>query len=564
MRPFEFAEEPGTSHVVCKVFPVDAAMLTEDEAMRVWNMSEFTKCQLNQEQLQQTIADALQSLEDNPPLPSLELEEAEPDPVLVAQVAERVDATCAIEIADDKMQAELIITAAHGGRHVETTEVKDLLVQNRISHGVEFQWLSRLVNEAQRAEPGAEVRGIVAEGTPPAEGIPSEFEFLVIPFEDRILKPQSRDDGTLDMHNLGDIEVVDVGQHLVRRVPSKPGEAGSDVFGNTLLSEALKDTQFDEGEGTEISSDDPHLLIANRHGVPLKLRYGMKVDEVLVVRDVDLNTGNVDYDGSVMIKGDVKNGMCVSATGDVYVNGFVENARISAQGNVVVKQGVIGKPEVIKDPKGIEAEDACYIKGNNVMARYAQNAFLEAEDKVELGAQLLHCIVLGCRELHVGDDGKRKAKLVGGVANISESAHIGTLGSVASTTTILRFDLHAVPLHEEMLVLQADLDDKLETIDGLLEAILSLRKLKPTPELIEKARKAKNTVDQFREETDRLLKVIEEKQNLIDAEKKLARVHIYGHAFPNVELKFLDIEYKLKEERKSSQIGISNDRWCNL
>ncbi|MCG8312222.1 MAG: FapA family protein [Pseudomonadales bacterium] len=564
MRPFEFAEEPGTGKILCHVYPVDAVMFTEDEAMRVWNTSEFKRCALDSEQLDHLIAAAKQLQEDNPPLPSLELEESEPQPLLTRPVAQRINATCSIEISDDKMQAELMIVAAQGGRHIETTEVKTALDQNRVSHGVEFQWLSRLVKEAEHAEPGSEVRGIIAEGTQPASGVPSQFEFLVTPFEDRILQPQSRDDGTLDMHNLGDIEVVEVNQPLVRRIPSQPGESGFDVMGNTLFSEALKDTSFDHGEGSAVSPDDPHLLIATRHGVPLKLLNGMKVDEVLVVRDVDLHTGNVDYDGSVMIKGDVTNGMCVTASSDVYVNGFIENARINAAGNVVIKQGIIGKANAAKDPAGIDAPDACYIKGKNVMARYAQHAFIEAEDKVELGAQLLHCQVLHCRALHVGDAGKRKAKLVGGIANVDGELHVGTLGSVASTTTQINFDGKAQPIEAQITELQHKLDEKVETVDGLVEAILALKKLKPTAELIEKARKAKNTVDQMREETDNLIKLIDEKQQKIEALKDQVHIYIYGVGYANVELGFLDIRYKFKEERKPCQIGIVKDRWCNV
>ena len=564
MRLFEFADEPGTRVVLLKVYPADADKITEEEALRTWNMSEFRACALDQKKLSQAIADALETLEENPPMPSMELEEAEPEPVFVCAVGEHVDAHCEIELTDDHMQAELIITVAQGGRHLETTDVKDVITENKITHGVRFEWISRLVKEAQVAEPGTLVSGIIAEGTPAGEGLPSDFEFMVVPFEDRVLQPKTRDDGSLDMHDLGKIEVVDVGQPLVRRIPSRPGDNGSDVLGNVIMSQALKDEPFEIGEGTEVSSEDIHLLVAQRHGVPLKLNRGMKVSEVLVVRDVDLQTGNVEYDGSVMIQGDVKNGMHVEATADVYINGFVENARITAKGDVIIKQGIIGKANATKDPEGYEADDACLIQGHNVVARYAQHAFIEAENNVEMGVQLLHCRVLGCRNLHVGDEAKRKAKLVGGVVNLSGAAHVGTLGSIASTQTVLNFDLSARPIQAEIKILQQSLDQKLETLNGLMDAMLSLKKLKPSPELIEKMRKAKNTVDQLRGETDGLLKQIEVLHNQLEPIKSECRLHIYGVAYPNVELHFLDIKHILKEERKTCHFGISQDRWCNV
>ena len=318
------------------------------------------------------------------------------------------------------------------------------------------------------------------------------------------------------------------------------------------------------GEGTEISPDDVHLLISQRHGVPLKMKRGMRVSEVLVVGDVDLHTGNVDYDGSVMIKGDVKNGMHVQATADVYVNGFVENARITAQGDVIIKQGIIGKANATKDPDGYTEEDACLVQGHNVIARYAQHAFIEAANKVEMGVQLLHCRVLGCQELHVGSEVKRKAKMVGGVANVGVAAYIGAFGSVAGTSTVLDFDLNARPIQEEISARQEELDKKLETINGLVDAILSLKKMKPSPELIEKMRKAKNTVDELRAQTDAVLKDIEKLHSNLEPVRDACRLTVYGKVYPNAELRFLDIKYVIKEERKPCQFGISQDRWCNL
>lgn len=565
MRPFEFADEPGTRVVLCKVFPVEADKITEEEALRIWESSAFRPCFLDKEKLGQIIADALEIIEENPPLPTLEMDqETVPDPILTSAVGERIDATCTVEVSEDKMHAELVITAAKGGRHLETTDVTAALTEKNVIRGVEFQWISRLVKEAEHAAPGAEVRGIVAEGKAPAPGIPSQFEFVLVPFEDRILQPQTRPDGTLDMHNLGDIDVAEVGDSLVRRIPAKPGEPGFDVLGNEIPSQAPPDIPFEVGDGTEISPSDPHLLIAKRHGVPLKLKHGMKVDEVLVVTDVDIHTGNLDYDGSVMVRGDVKNGMCVTATSDIYVNGFVENAHVLAQGNVVVKQGIIGKANATKDPQGKDAEDACYVKGKNIMASFSQHAFLEAEEKVELGAQLLHCHVLRCTELHVGDEIKRKAKMVGGFANIAREAHIGILGSIAGTSTLLQFDVEAQPIQLQVAELQKNLESKLETINGLMEAILTLKKMKPSQELMEKMRKAKNTVEQLREEADALIQKIEETQKKLEPIKKQIRLHIFGAAYPGVELKFLDVDYRFKEERKQCQFGISQDRWCNV
>ena len=85
-------------------------------------------------------------------------------------------------------------------------------------------------------------------------------------------------------------------------------------------------------------------------------------------------SGNIQFDGSVVIQGDVAKGMSVKATGDIEVAGIVEMASLEAGGNITVKSGVIGAlgkkdvaPQVIK----------C---GQTFQAGYTQNVRIDAGD----------------------------------------------------------------------------------------------------------------------------------------------------------------------------------------
>src|SRR5690606_22320245 len=70
---------------------------------------------------------------------------------------------------------------------------------------------------------------------------------------------------------------------------------------------------------------------------------GVRVDPTLRVENVDLNTGNIDFDGSLEVSGDVTSGFVVQATGDIFIRGTVEKARVEARKNLVVTGGVIGE-----------------------------------------------------------------------------------------------------------------------------------------------------------------------------------------------------------------------------
>ena len=69
----------------------------------------------------------------------------------------------------------------------------------------------------------------------------------------------------------------------------------------------------------------------------------MIVDDVLLVQDVDLKVGNLRYEGSVYVLGDIRNNMSLECAGDIVVNGFVEAARIHCEGDLIVRHGIIAE-----------------------------------------------------------------------------------------------------------------------------------------------------------------------------------------------------------------------------
>ena len=60
------------------------------------------------------------------------------------------------------------------------------------------------------------------------------------------------------------------------------------------------------------------------------------VSNCLELVDVDASTGDIDYDGSVVIKGNVLAGFSVKAAGDISVSGIVEGATLISGGNITL------------------------------------------------------------------------------------------------------------------------------------------------------------------------------------------------------------------------------------
>ena len=138
------------------------------------------------------------------------------------------------------------------------------------------------------------------------------------------------------MRNLGAIICVQKGTELLRRMPPTEGRNGYTVGGDVINAKSGEWIKFRPGDGTVISDGDENLLLADISGMPKFKDQKMWVDDIFICKGVNVGTGNVDYDGSVLVNGDVTEKMLIHATGDVTVNGFVESATIHAGGDIIM------------------------------------------------------------------------------------------------------------------------------------------------------------------------------------------------------------------------------------
>ena len=82
-------------------------------------------------------------------------------------------------------------------------------------------------------------------------------------------------------------------------------------------------------------------MISQKSGHPIIKDNTVLVDDTLILNEASLETGNIEYSGSVKISGDVKPNVRVEASGDIHVDGTVENADLISGNTVHVLKGVI-------------------------------------------------------------------------------------------------------------------------------------------------------------------------------------------------------------------------------
>jgi uncharacterized protein (DUF342 family) len=135
--------------------------------------------------------------------------------------------------------------------------------------------------------------------------------------------------------------------------------------------------------------------------------------------DVDFNTGNLDFEGNIMVSGGVKPGFRLRASGNIQIGGTVEAAQVEAGGDIQVNGGIVGQGE------------AMVRAGGNIAARFVEAAELHAKGQILIGSEIRGSTCISEDRVIVAGAGR----IVGGQVRGKESVEARVLGSTSATPT---------------------------------------------------------------------------------------------------------------------------------
>jgi len=384
----------------------------------------------------------------------------------------------------------------------------------------------------------------IARGIPPRPPTDARLEYLVDldRFENPVLDQSS---GRIDYKNLNLILNVHKGQELVRKHDPVPGEPGRDVYGEEISPKEPLNLDIPVGPGVEVT-EDGHLAVATEDGAIASKRAKTSsgrdshaevfsesettvrerrsvVRELSVTQthnirgDVSYKTGNVDFNGTVQITGNILSGFAVSAAQDIFVNGIVEGAHLEAGGSIVINGGIQGGGKA-------------YLKaGESIRARFASEAKLEAGLEIVLQTHLLNCDSSAGEVIRL--EGVRGV-IAGGEARAGTRIESASMGTDLGVKTIVQIGL---------------VTDLLQKISGQEEEIDALtKKLAEVQEMLMSLSSVKERVGSLTPDHEKLR--IKGVQN---------QFHIMGELEQaNKELK------RLRDERERNRKGIITINGC--
>ncbi len=205
---------------------------------------------------------------------------------------------------------------------------------------------------------------IVAKGTLPTEGTDGDLE-VHIRYEE--FDPDSEE--KVDFREMNAIANVKEGQVIATHVLPVPGTPGRSLLGKEIPVKPVRDIVLRLGKNVKQVDQDIVTLISGKPALDWREKL-VKIDvnnEFHHPGEVDLESGNIRFEGDVRIGGNVLPSMFVGATGGVYVGGSVTKAVIHAMKSITVRGNVLsstisaGKQEAAVSELAVIIKDVTHL-----------------------------------------------------------------------------------------------------------------------------------------------------------------------------------------------------------
>jgi uncharacterized protein (DUF342 family) len=286
-----------------------------------------------------------------------------------------------LRIGEDRMTAEVFIEPPKsGGGKVTEEQFQHLLEDHKILHGVHKNVIADCIAH-ERYNEWIEI----AQGTAPIHGRGGKVKYF---FSRAPGKPfRELPFGRIDLKELNFIQYKEAGDVLAElEEPVKPRD-GRDVTGEIVAaSPAGEGETLIAGNLTEIR--DGKIYALESGNVRLE-KNAVVLEPVVTVDNVDYQTGNLVFQGSVIVKGHVADGFSIKASGDIQIGKSVGRVTLETGRNLLLQSGINGDKEGHLEVQGdlytrfIESSFV-YVKGS----AFVSGALLNSTVKIGGGLML--------------------------------------------------------------------------------------------------------------------------------------------------------------------------------
>jgi uncharacterized protein (DUF342 family) len=404
-----------------------------------------------------------------------------------------------IALSDDKIDAYLQFKNCDESLTFDLGQLEEVLKTYQITHGIDRNKLNDIVRNPKAF---FLTKTLIAVGTPSITGTDGYIKFFHDLSTDT-KKPVESEDGKVDFKDVTSINNVRKGQLIAQRIPGTPGISGRAVTGEALACKDGKEARLKIGKNVVTDAEQIALYAAIDGMITKTDRDKINVFPIFEVNgDVDYNIGNIDFVGSVVIRGSVLTGFKIKASGDIRITGSVEGADLDAGGSIEISAGILGHN------KGVIRA------GKHVKSSFIQDATVFAED-VLVSLSIMHSNIHASKNVICKGS---KGLIVGGIIQAGEIVEARTIGNSMSTATVI--EVGVLPeMRNELVQLRTQLRSVNENIEKTDKALTLLDQLAAVgqlgPDKVGMRIKLNHTKKQLSEE------ILTYKERILEIEKSL-------------------------------------------
>lgn len=347
-----------------------------------------------------------------------------------------IDSMPVVEVLNN-LEATIKLTKPKRGRDVTVSQVLEACEEKGIVFGVRKKAINTIIQEKIYDQ-----KVILAKGKDAIHGVDASIRFSFN--TEKKQAPEKKSTGENEKEEVKSVDfkeldlIINVGtdEILATKIPAVEGTDGTDIFGKTIIAKIPKDINLTTGKNTYITEDGLHLK-SKIDGQVMQNGKTINVEPILNISgNVDYSTGNIDFLGTVIIKGNVVSGFSVKAGEDIYVEGLVEDCTLESQGKIVVNNGILGNEEFLH---------TIYAK-EGLKAQFIQHMKIKTDGIVEVSKHILHSYVeAGEKVICTSGTGK----IIGGEIKAQKGIECNIAGGPFETPTKLILDVYTEIIKEE-------------------------------------------------------------------------------------------------------------------
>ncbi|HWR68637.1 MAG TPA: FapA family protein [Desulfomonilia bacterium] len=405
-------------------------------------------------------------------------------------------------IAEGGLAGSMKIVPLQGD--IQDLRMEDLVeaVQNE---GITFGVLTDAIEKMAR-EKTVNQWVVIARGNKQEEGRNGYIKFH---FDKDRTRAKIKEDATgkVNLRDLNLIQNVKKGDILCEAIAPQAGNSGTTVRNEEIPSKEGSHEKLPSGTNVTYSGDRSQMF-ATIDGMVRWAENTVIVDPVYTVHDVDASVGNIRFNGSVVVQGEVGDGYEIHAEEDITIATTVGRVVLEAGGNIRIAGGVLGQEKAIITANG------------SIHARFIQDAHVKSEKDIVVNDYIRNSLVSAIGPVVIRNENGFIA-----TSKVSSECWIycNTVGQEdAGVETELSIG-HSPVLHQEQGRIKEEILDKTQDFLKLQSSLAKLRVMKSTSEL---SRQQEMLYEKILDTTETLRKsLIQKNAKIMEITEKIQRTY---------------------------------------